>query len=71
MLMAISEYADSQIDVIGYSMGSPIARKVGKNKAIFLKYFKGNSRWTLCGHRRGFGPNTNPFGAFIHWGGRC
>lgn len=28
LIQVVSEYTASQVDVIGYSMGSPIARKV-------------------------------------------
>ena len=30
MILAVSEYSDSNVDLVGYSMGSPLARKVHK-----------------------------------------
>jgi len=36
MLQAVTTYSNSQVDVIGYSMGSPIARKVF-HKLIYNK----------------------------------
>ncbi|KAL3124207.1 hypothetical protein niasHT_004796 [Heterodera trifolii] len=35
LMLAVANYTSSQIDVIGYSMGSPIARKVFKKQKQF------------------------------------